>query len=208
MVVQIVCAGAFRPAHPKPDFRSLDTDHDSSLSSTELQAYLDGKFKRETEALVTYFDSDSDGSITQAEYDQKAQLFFNAEDTRSWFWASLDSDHDGVITPEETSKQQSLILTASAQEAGRHWTAKHDLDDDQQVSQEEFMSFPDLAGKSNAGLETFAKMDMDGDGGITTAEFLRSAGQFGKADTFIDVVDTDGNGIISHEEFSALHSEL
>ena len=195
---------AFRPEHPAPEFNALDTNHDGFLTVAEKQVHLDARFNLELQELMKFFDSDGDGMLTASEYnDRSFECFTTDPQVRSWFWESIDSDSNGYTDPVELGKQQSLILTATAQEKARQWLAHYDKNEDSAVSREEFLSTP-----GNSGTEAFGKFDFDKDDEVSAAEYLRSGGQFGKSSTFIDIIDKNGDGGVDAKEWALLHHEL
>ncbi|MCG6904028.1 MAG: hypothetical protein LJE68_15245 [Rhodobacter sp.] len=116
--------------------------------------------------LLEHFDTDSDGSITQAEIDAVAAEHF----------ALADTDGDGKLSAAE------MTAAAEARRAERvarrieARIAEHDSDGDGMLSLEEA-----TAGAADAGMgRMFERFDADGDGAITKAELESASGMFGR----------------------------
>ena len=204
LATALPCPNAFRPEHAPADFHQLDTNHDGLLTVAEKQVHLDQRFTLELEEIMKFFDSDSDGMLTQQEYFHRSHEFFTTEpQVRSWFWSSIDSDQSGYTDAAELRQQQSLILTASAQEKARQWLQHYDKNEDNAVTRDEFLSTP-----GNSGTDALTLFDLDQDNQITASEYLRSGGQYGKSSTFIEAIDSNDDGGVDEREWRSLHHEL
>lgn len=75
----------------RPDFATLDTDSDGTLTMAELEARANARF--------TDADVDADGALTAEEL--VAQATANAEDRVARMIARLDTNDDGILQMDE-----------------------------------------------------------------------------------------------------------
>jgi Ca2+-binding EF-hand superfamily protein len=156
-----------------PDFLAVyDVDGNGTLSVEEIQAMKDARRARHDEWLAQW-DTDGDGVISEAErMAARDALRDRIEDRRTNRFAEADADGNGCLTLAEFS-----VIPAVTNLAAHHTNApaliydRLDLNDDDCVSQLEFLAHlrhhrPDWRNR-----ETYHRADVNTNGCLTLVEF-------------------------------------
>jgi Ca2+-binding EF-hand superfamily protein len=171
-------------------FKLLDRDGDGKLTEKEVQAYVqleNGapncttllKVQDQGRALFQLLDANRDGRLSLRELRTAWERL-----------APLDKNGDGVITPDEITRQFLLSASVGVPNGLRFVTA------DGFAGGREA---PTPA--TTAGPLWFRKMDRHGIGDVSFRNFLGTRADF-------DRIDTDGDGLISVEEAEAYDRKM
>jgi len=197
-------------------FERLDTNGDESLSNEEFLVLSESKEQRrlvdsaiEREARFEELDENADGTVSREEWDIAHDTFLKADtDANSFisaeeFLAITPIHHDDVTTVEKEARFQELDTDQDGQISQDEWEVGHDrfaaadIDGDELVSLDEFLSLTELNGKeipTEQKEERFVEIDSDEDSYITQAEWDAAHDRFA-------VIDTDKDELITKEEF-------
>ena len=171
-------------------FGAIDQQHKGTIDAADLASSPDAtaRIDHRAETLVARLDTAGNGYVTRDEYLAAAQDRF----------ARLDGNNDGRITPDEmTAKHRHANAGARSDRAQAHFD-KLDANHDGVVTREEFMA---------AASAKFASLDAAGDGKVTAADIEAAPRTQERAlhvaERFVSRMDTNQDGVVSHEEFLA-----
>lgn len=139
--------------------------------------------------FMHFFDTDKDGSVTQAEFSASSNSRFN----------KIDTDANDVINADEFK----LYIKKRSQERQHHRFVGIDADNNGQLSQDEFLQF-----KRKKAQHRFSSMDNNNDGLIDESEFsqAKSKHRWGKnkhwrkGKNMFKKLDQNGDGQITRDE--------
>ncbi len=177
-------------------FKSIDTQNKGSIDAADIASSpaAVARIDQRAESIVKRLDTAGNGYVTNDEFLASAQKRF----------ARLDSNGDGKLTPNELSSPREN-RGGNRGKAGGANTAfgqkrfdKLDANHDGVVSQDEFLA--EAAAK-------FAQFDTSGNGKVTAAEIEDAPKTHDRAvrmaDRFIKRMDTNGDGVVTRDEFVA-----
>ena len=177
-------------------FKSIDTPNKGSIDAADIASSpaAVARIDHRAESFVKRLDKAGNGYVTKDEYLAAAQNRF----------ARLDSNGDGKLTPDE-------LASLHDKHGGKHGKAggadaafgqkrfdKLDTNHDGVVSKDEFLA---------AAAAKFAQFDTAGNGKVTAAEIEAAPKTQERAvrvaDRFVKHMDTNGDGLVTQDEFVA-----
>jgi len=177
-------------------FKSIDTQNKGSIDAADIASSpaAVARIDRRAESFVKRLDTAGNGYVTKDEYLAAAQKRF----------ARLDSNGDGKLTPDELASARGNHggkqgNAGGADPAiGQKRFAKLDTNHDGVVSKDEFLA--EASAK-------FAQFDTAGNGKVTAAEIEAAPKTQERAvrvaDRFVKRMDTNGDGVVTQDEFIA-----
>jgi Ca2+-binding EF-hand superfamily protein len=177
-------------------FKSIDSQNRGSIDAADIassKAAL-ARIDRRANAMVKHLDTASNGYVTQDEFVVAAQKRF----------ARLDKNGDGKLTPDELAtrwgrgaKDPTQANTKSGTFAQQRFD-KLDSNHDGVVTVDEYVT---------AAKTLYAQFDTQHNGKVTAAEIAAAPKTQERAvhmaDRLIRHMDTNGDGIVSQDEFMA-----
>ncbi len=177
-------------------FKSIDTQNKGSIDAADIASSPAAveRIDHRAESIVKHLDTAGNGYVTKDEFLAAAQARF----------ARLDKNGDGKLTPDELlspreSQNGKPGRGGGARAAfGQKRFDKLDANHDGVVSKDEFLA--QAAAK-------FAQFDTAGDGKVTAAEIEAAPKTQERAvrtaDRFVKRMDSNGDGLVSQDEFVA-----
>lgn len=166
----------------------LDANRDGKLTQDEMQTAAAEKIKA----------ADTDGDNAASREELKAYFQAKHAQKKADRFAKKDTNGDGVLSNDEVPRMPQELFT------------KLDADGDGALSQDELSAKFGKHGKSKAHKDPaaraarvgkrFAKLDKNADGGIARDEVPKMP------EPRFSQMDSDGNGVISSDEFAAARS--
>jgi|GEM_PF-3359991 Ca2+-binding EF-hand superfamily protein len=181
--------------------------------TTQKQATLVSEANSSTDSIDS-IDADNDGTISSDEYDDlMSQLGIKDAPSSEDFFAQFDTNSDGEITSSEMDANRPTGPMGPPPTDTQTTTSYLDTDGDGIVSTEEYQAAVSALGieDTDAANALFAEYDTDSDGKITSSEMdaKRPTGPPPTDEqTTTSYLDTDGDGIVSTEEYQAAVSAL
>jgi Ca2+-binding EF-hand superfamily protein len=177
-------------------FKSIDTQNKGSIDAADIASSpaVVARIDRRAESFVQRLDTAGNGYVTKDEYLVAAQNRF----------ARLDSNSDGRLTPDELASSHerhggNAAKTGSARATfGQKRFDKLDTNHDGVISKDEFLA---------EAAARFAQFDTAGNGKVTAAEIEGAPKTQDRAvriaDRFVKRMDTNGDGVVTRDEFVA-----
>ena len=177
-------------------FKSIDTQNKGNIDAADIASSPAAveRIDHRAESIVKHLDTAGNGYVTKDEFLAAAQARF----------ARLDKNGDGKLTPDELlspreSQNGKPGRGGGARAAfGQKRFDKLDANHDGVVSKDEFLA--QAAAK-------FAQFDTAGDGKVTAAEIEAAPKTQERAvrtaDRFVKRMDSNGDGLVSQDEFVA-----
>jgi Ca2+-binding EF-hand superfamily protein len=150
------------------------------LTPPQIMTHMQAKFERGFSAaeisgfrrIVRRLDLNGDGQLSLKEYAKNPHFRNNPAGTRGFFGAA-DTNHDGLMSPNEYAWQR--IIT---DEARKIYFAM-DADGDRRVTRGEFLQ-KSVIRVSSVADQVFRRLDTDGNGELTLPEYLRVWGRWAR----------------------------
>jgi Ca2+-binding EF-hand superfamily protein len=177
-------------------FKNMDSQNKGSIDAADIASSKAAveRIDHRANAIVKHLDTAGNGYVTQDEFIAAAQKRF----------ARLDKNGDGKLTPDELTAprwgrgaaqgSQSRLLPPSAQAR----FAKADTNHDGVVTLDEYVA---------AAKTLYARFDTQHNGKVTASEIATSPRAQDRAvnvaDRLIKHMDTNGDGVVSQDEFLA-----
>jgi Ca2+-binding EF-hand superfamily protein len=177
-------------------FKSIDSQNKGSIDAADIASSKSAiaRIDRRANAMVKHLDTAGNGYVTQDEFVAAAQKRF----------ARLDKNGDGKLTPDELAtrwghgaKDPSQASTKSVTFAQQRFD-RLDSNHDGVVTIDEYVT---------AAKMLYAQFDTQHNGKVTAAEIAASPKTQERAvrvaDRLIRHMDTNGDGVVSQDEFMA-----
>jgi len=196
-LTKFATAGGVAMLHVSAD-EEPENNADTEVTATAAQSRID--------AFFTRFDTNKDGSVTQAEVTAAAtKAGIKLKTNWKTIFANIDADSDGSITKAELTKFATAggvaMFHVSADEEPENW--HHANMWHHAAAQPEFAAMTPAA--------QFKMFDTNNDGNLSVAEVVAWAAGAGvplKAGwkAGFNKVDTNGDGLVSKAEFNAANA--
>ncbi len=179
-------------------FKNLDSQNKGSIDAADLASSKMALMRIDHRAngLVKRLDTAGNGYVTQDEFVAAAQKRF----------ARLDKNGDGKLTPDELgargrhgAEASTSAATGKGAQAASKRFAAIDTNHDGVVTLDEYVA---------SAQARFAKLDLQHNGKVTASEIAFVARDPGTralrmASRFVKRMDTNGDGVVSQDEFLA-----
>lgn len=176
-------------------FKSIDSQNKGSIDATDIASSKSAieRIDQRANALVKHLDTAGDGYVTQDEFVAAAQKRFGR----------LDRNGDGKLTADELTARHWGGAAVSGQakplpQSARQRFEKADTNHDGVVTLDEYVA---------AAKTLYARLDAQHNGKVTASEIASSPRAQERAtkvaERLIRHMDTNGDGVVSQDEFLA-----
>jgi Ca2+-binding EF-hand superfamily protein len=173
-------------------FQQIDTQNRGSVTVDQIANSPKAleRMQRRAEHVVEHLDKANNGYITQDEFIAAAKQRF----------AKLDKNGDGKLTPDEMNRSRGERASSPSGKHGQFAERRFELDanHDGVVTLNEYVA---------AAVTKYKELDSAGNGRVTADEIANSPKAHERAERVAERVakrlDTNGNGVITKDEFLA-----
>jgi len=177
-------------------FKTIDSRNKGSVDAADIASSPEAikRIDHRANALVKRVDTAGNGYITQDEFVAAAQKRF----------ARLDDNGDGKLTPDELAGRWARAAKAQGNGGGRFAQLMQKRFDKADTNHDGVVSIDEYVAAAKA---LYAQLDTQHNGKVTASEIATSPRAQERAvrvaDRLVRHMDTNGDGVVSQEEFLA-----